>query len=177
MAEECVICQIIDGKVPSKKLYEDDEIIAFLDVNGSSPGHSFVVPKQHFPIFEQIPDKLAGKLFSVSNKISSALFDSLKIQGTNIFVTNGVSAGQSVAHFVINIIPRTEGDGINLQWKPRQLSEEEMSTVELKIKEGSANVGVESTEEAATEKKEEKRKTVSADEDNYLWKSVNKKIP
>lgn len=176
MAEECVICQIIEGKVPSKKLYEDDEIVAFLDVNGASPGHTFVVPKQHFPIFEQIPDKLAGNLFSVSNKISSALFDSMKIQGTNIFVTNGVSAGQSVAHFVINVIPRNEGDNINLQWKPRQLSEEEMSTVELKIKEGSENVGVETSEGAITEKKEEKRKTISSDEDNYLWKSVNRRV-
>ncbi len=173
---DCVICQIVEGKVPSKKIYEDDEIVAFLDVNGATPGHTFVVPKQHYPIFEQVPDPLVAKLFTLSNKISTALFETLQVQGTNIFVTNGVSAGQSVAHFVINVIPRKEGDGVNLQWQPRQLSEEEMSTVELKIKEGTKNVGVASTSESQVEKKEEKRETISSDEENYLWKSVNKRV-
>ena len=173
---DCVICQIIEGNVPSKKIYEDDEILAFLDMNGATPGHTFIVPKKHYPIFEQIPDELVGKLFSVSNKISTALFETLQVQGTNIFITNGVSAGQSVAHFVINIIPRKEGDGVNLQWQPKQLNEEEMSTVELKIKEGTKDIGVADTSEAKVEKKEEKRESISADEENYLWKSVNRKI-
>jgi histidine triad (HIT) family protein len=133
-----------------------------------------VVPKQHFPIFEQVPDKIVSKLFNISNKISTALFETLNIQGTNIFVTNGVSAGQSVAHFVINIIPRKEKDGINLQWTPRQLSEEEMSTVEIAVKDAAKNVGIQT--EKKEEKKPIKREAVSFDEQNYLWKSVNKKI-
>ena len=174
---DCVICQIIEGKVPSKKLYEDDEVFVFLDFNGATPGHTFVVPKEHFPIFEQVPDKIVEKLFKISNKVSTALFETLQVQGTNIFITNGVSAGQSVAHFVINIIPRKEGDGVNLQWQPRQLSEEEMSTVELKIKEGAENVGgFEAGSNEQIEKTEEKRETIANDEENYLWKSVNRRI-
>lgn len=175
MAEDCVICQINEGSVPSKKIYEDDQIVAFLDYNGASPGHCFIAPKQHYPIFEQVPDDIIAQLFIVANKISSALFDTLKIQGTNIFVTNGVSAGQSVAHFVVNVIPRKEGDGINLQWQPRQLSEEEMSTVEIKLKEGTEHVGVETDTVAAAPKPEQKQ-SMSIDEENYLWKSVNRKI-
>jgi histidine triad (HIT) family protein len=174
---ECVICQIIEGKVPCKKIYEDDEVLAFLDVNGATNGHTFVVPKKHIPIFEQVPDPLVGKLFSITNKISSALFESLQVQGTNIFIANGVSAGQSVAHFVINVIPRKEGDNINLQWQPKQLSEEEMSTIELKIKEGSKDVGgFDLGQETKVEKKEEKRQSIASSEDNYLWKSVNRRI-
>ena len=88
-------------------------------------------------------------------------------QGTNIFVSNGVSAGQSVAHFTVNVIPRKEGDNVNLEWKPIQLSEEEMSTAELKIKEVTKDMGAE---------KQEKRESLDADEENYLWKSVNRKI-
>ncbi|MBR9699886.1 HIT domain-containing protein [Candidatus Woesearchaeota archaeon] len=172
---DCVICKIIKGEVPAKKIYEDDDILAFLDVNGAAEGHTFVVPKHHYPIFEQVPDPLVGRLFSVSNKISTALFETLNVQGTNLFVTNGVSAGQSVAHFVINIIPRKEGDGINLQWQTRQLSEEEMSTVELKLKDGAAHVGVTESEDVI-EKPIEKRKVVSGREEDYLWRSVNKKI-
>jgi len=56
--EDCILCHIVNGKIPSKKLYEDDECIAILDVNGASPGHSFVIPKEHYPILEKVPDHL-----------------------------------------------------------------------------------------------------------------------
>jgi histidine triad (HIT) family protein len=176
MAEDCVICQIIQGKVPSKKIYEDSDIIAFLDVNGAAAGHAFVVPKEHYPIFEQVPDNIVEKIFSVSNKISSALFDTLGIQGTNVFIANGVSAGQTVPHFVVNIIPRKEGDDIDLQWKTRQLSEEEMSTVELKIKEYTGNMVVEKSTAKPTVNVQQKGSTITSRKDNMLWKSVNRRI-
>ena len=139
--EGCIVCGIIEGRVPSKKVYEDELVMAVLDVNGSNPGHCFVIPKNHYPIIEQVPDSEIGGLFQVSNKISTAIFESLGAQGTNIFVANGIPAGQTVAHFTINVIPRREIDGINLQWQPKQLREEEMSTVELKLKEQSKNIG------------------------------------
>jgi len=139
--QECVLCQIIEGKVPSKKLYEDEEVIVILDMNGAAPGHSFIMPKQHFTIMEQVPDSVIARLFSISNKVSSAIFDTLNIQGTNIFVSNGVAAGQQVAHFMIQVIPRNENDGVNLQWPTKQLNEEEMSTIELKLKDEAKNIG------------------------------------
>ncbi len=182
--EECVVCQIISGDVESKKIYEDEEVIAILDFNGANPGHSFIIPKEHIPIFEQIPQNLIGRLFNVANKISSSIFETLKVQGTNIFVTNGISAGQKAAHFIINVIPRKENDGINLGWQPKQLNEEEMSTVELKIKEALSNVGVatavKSQQPAAVkqEKKEqsnEQQEKVS-EEDDYLIRQL-RRIP
>ncbi len=168
----CIICQIIEGTLPSKKVYEDDEVAAFLDYNGALEGHVLIAPKEHFPIFEQVPDKIVGHLFNTANRISSALFDGLNIQGTNIFVTNGVSAGQKVPHFLVNVVPRKEGDGINLASQPRQLSEEEMSTTEIRIKEETRHIGIE--KESAVKQQEERVRPV--DTDNYLWKSVNKKI-
>lgn len=175
MAEKCIICKIIDGVVPAKKIYEDDDIVAILDFNGANPGHSFVIPKQHIPILEQLPPHLVGKLFNVANKISSAIFDTLKVQGTNIFVANGVPAGQKVAHFMINIIPRKENDNINLQWQPKQLSEEEMSTIELKIKEEVGSIGIGEAPKTKQEKAEPIPKEVSG-EDNYLVKQL-RRIP
>ncbi len=169
---DCVICQIVRNEAPSKKVYEDDEIVAFLDFNGASRGHTFVVPKQHFPIIEQLPDTVVSKLFTISNKVSTALFESMGVQGTNIFVANGVSAGQSVAHVVVNVIPRREGDSINLQWKPKQLSEEEMATVELKIKESAKNLGY--TPEKESPKKDQGER-MSVDREDYLWKSMNRR--
>jgi len=178
MAEKCIICQIIDGDVPSKKIYEDDDAVVILDFNGANPGHSFVIPKQHVPILEQLPPALIGKLFNLANKVSSAVFDTLKADGTNIFVANGVSAGQKVAHFMINVIPRKNNDGISLQWQPRQLSEEEMSTVELKLKEEIESIGF---KEVSKEKPEKKAQPIPNDldlhgEDNCLVKSL-RKIP
>ena len=139
--EGCIVCQIIENKIPSKKIYEDELVLAVLDVNGANPGHCFVMPKIHYPIIEQVPSEDIGRLFQVSNKISGAIFESLSAKGTNIFVANGVPAGQTIAHFTINVIPRMENDGINLLWQPRQLSEEEMSTVELRLKEQTKNIG------------------------------------
>ena len=146
----CIVCQIIENKIPSKKIYEDELVMAVLDVNGSNPGHCFILPKAHYPIIEQVPNNEVGRLFQVSNKISSAIFETLGAQGTNIFAANGIPAGQTVAHFTINVIPRKDNDGINLQWQPKQLSEEEMSTVELKLKEQTKNIGHFEKEEKKT---------------------------
>ena len=172
--ESCIICQIINGNVPSKKIYEDDMSIAVLDVNGANPGHCFVMPKNHYPIIEQVPDLEIGRLFQVSNRISSAIFESLGAQGTNIFVANGVPAGQTVAHFTINVIPRKENDGINLQWQPKQLNEEEMSTVELKLKEQTKNIGYFEQEEKKAKVQAPKPVILSDEEEEYFTKQLRR---
>ncbi|MFH1642726.1 MAG: HIT domain-containing protein [Nanoarchaeota archaeon] len=176
MAEQnCFVCEIVKGTVPSEKIYEDDEILAFLDVNGASPGHCFVIPKEHYPIFEQVPDSIVQKLFVISNKISVAIFESLAAPGTNIFITNGIAADQKVAHFMINIVPRSENDGINLQWQPRQLNEEEMSTIELKLKEESAHIGGFQDSKPIEKIRHNTIEPITG-EDNYLLKSL-RRIP
>ena len=171
----CIVCQIIENKIPSKKIYEDELVMAVLDVNGSNQGHCFVLPKNHYPIIEQVPDKEIGRLFQVSNKISSAIFESLGAQGTNIFIANGIPAGQTVAHFTINVIPRKENDGINLQWQPKQLSEEEMSTIELKLKEQTKNIGYFEKEEKKTKIEHPKAEFLSdEDEEGYFEKQMRR---
>ena len=172
--EGCIVCQIIANNVPSKKVYEDELTLAVLDVNGANPGHCFVMPKKHYQIIEQVPDAEIGKLFAVSNKISSAIFESLGAKGTNIFVANGVPAGQTVAHFTINVIPRKENDGINLQWQPRQLSEEEMSTVELRLKEQTKNIGHFEKEEKKTKIHAPKPALLSENEEEYFTKQMRR---
>lgn len=172
--ESCIVCQIIENKIPSKKVYEDELVMAVLDVNGANPGHCFVMPKAHYPIIEQVPDIEIGRLFQVSNKISSAIFESLGAQGTNIFVANGIPAGQTVAHFTINVIPRKENDGINLQWQPKQLSEEEMSTVELKLKEQTKNIGYFEKEERKVKIQAPKQVSLSEEEEEYFEKQMRR---
>lgn len=174
--ESCLLCQIVEGKIPSKKIYEDDLILAILDVNGATPGHCFVLPKNHRPIMEQVPNPEIAKLFQVANKISSAIFENLGVQGTNLFITNGVPAGQTVAHFMIHVIPRVENDGVNLQWQPKQLTEEEVSTVELKIKDQTKNIGSFKTEKTERVVRQPTPKpTPSADEEeDYFSRQLNR---
>ena len=175
--ESCIVCQIIGSIIPSKKIYEDELVMAVLDVNGSNPGHCFVMPKNHYPIIEQVPDREIGKLFQVSNRISTAIFESLGAQGTNIFVANGIPAGQTVAHFTINVIPRKENDGINLQWQPKQLIEEEMSTVELKLKEQTKNAGNFDKEEKKAAKVQAPRPIALSDEEEEYFEKQMRRLP
>ena len=174
LRESCIICQIIGDRIPSKKVYEDELVMAVLDVNGANPGHCFVMPKNHYPIIEQVPDIEVGRLFQVSNRLSSAIFESLGVQGTNIFVANGLPAGQTVAHFTINVIPRKENDGINLQWQPKQLSEEEISTVELKLKEQTKNIGHFEKEEKKAKVHAAKPVILSDEEEEYFSRQMRR---
>jgi histidine triad (HIT) family protein len=101
-----------------------------------------VVPKEEYPILEQTPDFVVAEMFVVANRVAMALFEALGVQGTTMLVQNGTGAGQSLPHTILHIVPRNENDGLPLQWQPKQLDEESMSTVEIKLKEESKGVGV-----------------------------------
>ena len=175
--QSCIICQIAEGKIPSKKIFEDELVLAVLDYNGANPGHCFVIPKSHYPIIEQVPDNELARLFQVSNKIAIALFETMGVQGTNIFVANGTPAGQTVAHFTINVIPRKENDGINLLWQPKQLNEEEMSTVELKLKEQSKNVAASVPDEKKIAKARAAKPVVMSEEEEEYFSKQLRRLP
>jgi len=110
--QNCIFCQIVSGKVQSKKIYEDNRCIAILDINPANPGHILLLPKEHYAVMPQMPEEEIGYLFMVSKALSSAMLKALKAEGTNIFVANGVAAGQRAQHFMMHIIPRRENDGI-----------------------------------------------------------------
>ncbi|NOZ81429.1 MAG: HIT domain-containing protein [DPANN group archaeon] len=108
----CVFCHIAAGKVQSKRIHEDDICLAVLDINPCNPGHVLIFPKEHYAILPQVPEKVQGHLINVAKNLSAASLRALKTQGTNVFIANGVSAGQKAPHVLIHLIPRTDGDGI-----------------------------------------------------------------
>jgi histidine triad (HIT) family protein len=108
--QQCIFCQIISGKVPSKKIYEDDSSVAILDINPATKGHVLLFPKDHYSIMSQVPDDVLGDLNLVSRNISQAMLRCLGASGTNMFVANGLVAGQRAQHFMIHIIPRKDSD-------------------------------------------------------------------
>ena len=110
--QQCIFCQIVSGKVPSKKVYEDETCLAILDINPAAKGHILLLPKDHHAIMPQIPDQVLGHLFSIAKKLSQAMLKGMKVSGTNLFVANGLPAGQRAQHFILHIIPRKEGDDL-----------------------------------------------------------------
>lgn len=137
--QQCIFCQIIAGKVPSKKVYSDEKCIAVLDINPASKGHLLIIPKEHYAIMPQIPDKEIGHLFLVSKYLSQIMLKVLKVSGTNVFVANGAVAGQRAQHFMLHLIPRKEGDKLlavedkiieaNLRAKVKELVENKLNAL------------------------------------------------
>lgn len=102
---DCIFCKIINGEIPSYKIYEDDDVYAFLDINPVSCGHTLVVPKEHYCDIFEIPDDLLSKVNIVVKKLSSRIKEKLKCDGINVLQNNGSCAGQTVFHYHVHIQP------------------------------------------------------------------------
>jgi len=87
--KQCIFCQIVSGKVQSKKVYEDEHVIAVLDINPANPGHIVIMPKEHYSIMPQIPEEEVAHIFVVAKALSNTALRALEVQGSNILVANG----------------------------------------------------------------------------------------
>ncbi len=131
--EQCVFCHIASGKIPAKKVYEDDKVAAVLDINPATPGHILLVPKQHASIMPQMSEEVVAHIGMIAKQLSHALIRALKIDGTSIFAANGVAAGQRAPHFLLHVIPRSQNDGVGLQPSQIKLDEKTMRDVFNKL--------------------------------------------
>lgn len=138
--QQCPFCLIGEGKIPSKKVYEDDDCIAVLDINPANKGHVILFTKKHYPLMTLLEDKEAANLFTIANKLCKVVFESLSAKGTNLFVANGAAAGQVSPHAIINIIPRFEKDEVVFGWKAKKLSEEDMESAAKSISSSAKSV-------------------------------------
>jgi len=127
--KQCIFCQIISGNVQSRKVYEDDSVIAILDVNPANPGHMLIMPREHYSIMPQMPDEETGHIFAVAKALSNAALRSLEVQGSNIIVANGVVAGQRAQHFMVHLIPRKENDNLNFQVPQKTMEDSELKKI------------------------------------------------
>lgn len=118
--ENCVFCMIMGGKIPAKKVYEDDKVVAILDINPAAPGHVLLLPKEHYMIMPQVPDDILGYMFIIAKQLSASVRKAMGVPATNIFIANGAPAGQKAPHFMIHIIPRQKEDGIPLSEIPEK---------------------------------------------------------
>ncbi len=132
--QNCIFCRIIEGKIPSKKVYEDEKCIAILDIKPANPGHLLILPKQHYAVMPQMPEEILQHCFTVAKHLSQALLQALNVQGTNIIVQNGPAAGQRANHFMIHLIPRKEDDGLNISLPEQEIGEANMAKLKSALK-------------------------------------------
>lgn len=136
--EDCIFCKIVKKEAFSRIVYEDEEILAFLDKSPLNPGHLLVVPKTHYQNVFEIEDKILERLILVTKKLAVHMKKVLNLDGINIMNSNGNAAEQSVPHFHIHIIPRRKGDNLELNswWKKnvKQLNDNEFNQLTSKLK-------------------------------------------
>ena len=129
MPDNCIFCRIIKGDIPAAKVFEDKDILAFLDISPANPGHTLVMPKKHVEKSTDLKEAEVKKLFSIVNKVTLAVHKAVSPAGYNIIVNNGKSAGQVVPHLHVHIIPRHDNDGIDLDWPQKKYADGQMTEV------------------------------------------------
>lgn len=126
MSDDCVICEIVAGRLESSRVYEDDRVLAFMDLHPVTPGHLLVVPKVHAPYLADVDEELGMHVFAVARRLAAALRASdLPCEGINLFLADGEAAFQEVFHLHLHVFPRTVGDGfrISADWRERPRAE------------------------------------------------------
>jgi histidine triad (HIT) family protein len=117
--DDCIFCKIIAGVIPCTRVYEDDEILAFMDIAPVSPGHALVIPKEHAETLFDMDAAQYGRLYEVACRIAHAIKGSLSPQGLNVMQLNGKAGNQVVPHVHVHLVPRSEGDGLPIcAWAP-----------------------------------------------------------
>jgi histidine triad (HIT) family protein len=111
MEEECLFCKIAMGEIPTQKVYEDSEHMAFLDINPRNPGHTLVMPKKHYETIMEMPDHEIADLFRIVKKMAIATKKGLKADGISIGQSNERAAGQVIPHVHVHVIPRFLSEG------------------------------------------------------------------
>ena len=112
----CIFCKIAAGEVPSFTLYEDDATLAFMDINPANEGHALVIPKEHATDLYAVSDEALARTAVTAKKVAGAVARTLNPDGLNLVQCNGASAGQTVMHFHVHVLPRISDDRLSMNW-------------------------------------------------------------
>lgn len=132
---DCIFCKIVNGDIPAYKIYEDDDVLAFLDITQATKGHTLVIPKKHVENIYALDDVTSQAVFSKIPTIANAIKDSLNPIGLNILQNNDQPL-QSVFHFHVHLIPRYQDDETTIGWvnHQKQYQEADYKHVQTEIR-------------------------------------------
>ncbi|WP_330630980.1 HIT family protein [Halocatena halophila] len=133
MAADCIFCSIVDGSIPSRTVYEDSETLAFLDANPLAPGHTLVIPREHYARLDDLDASLAGSVLETLHELVEPVESAVEADGSTVAFNNGPAAGQEIDHVHGHIIPRFDGDGGGpihaVAGSPPELEESELDSI------------------------------------------------
>ena len=115
---ECIFCDIIEGRAPADVVFEDEETLAFMDINPASPGHTLIIPKRHVRDIYELDEETAAAVMRTTVKVARAVKMALQPDGMNLVQSNERAGGQEIFHFHMHIIPRWYDDGLRLARPP-----------------------------------------------------------
>tara|TARA_Y100000294_G_scaffold146025_1_gene141407 strand:+ start:39 stop:446 length:408 start_codon:yes stop_codon:yes gene_type:complete len=131
--DDCIFCKIVSGELPSHKIYEDSDILVFLDINPVNPGHTMVIPKKHYNDLLDIPTELAAKCVEVTKKVAPAVMKAADVDAFHFDINNGAGAGQIIFHTHFHIQPRSKEDGLKL-WLGTPTDQDKLAKMAESIK-------------------------------------------
>lgn len=134
MKDDCIFCKLANGIIPTNYIYEDDDFKVILDAGPATKGHALILPKEHYADIYELPSDLAGRAFTLAKKIAAHNTTVLKADGFNIVQNNGETAGQTVFHFHLHLIPRFKNDGQKIGWNPGKPTDEELKETAALLK-------------------------------------------
>lgn len=113
--DECVFCKIVKGIVPESVVYDDEKVLAFMDIQPVNPGHVLVIPKVHASGLSNLDEETGAHMFKVGMRVANAVKGSgVKCDGVNLLLSDGRAAFQEILHVHLHVIPRFEGDGLHI---------------------------------------------------------------
>ncbi len=121
----CIFCKIVTGAIPCYQLYEDKQVLSFLDVGPLSRGHALIIPKGHWSTLDRLPIEVAAACMRVAPTLSRAIMAATGATAWNVLQNNGKAARQSVDHVHLHIIPRFDDSGLDMDWPAGKLAEME----------------------------------------------------
>ncbi|OGH67627.1 MAG: hypothetical protein A3C15_01400 [Candidatus Magasanikbacteria bacterium RIFCSPHIGHO2_02_FULL_50_9b] len=131
----CIFCKIVAGEIPCHKVFEDENLLAFLDIHPCNPGHTLVIPKQHFENLLETPAVVVLQLMNGVHTLAPRVVAAVGAHGFNLGVNTGPASGQVIMHTHAHIIPRFEHDGL-VHWPTKEMTSDELHQITLKICKG-----------------------------------------
>lgn len=133
MQDNCIFCKIIAGEIPSATVFEDAHFKAIMDISPAAKGHVIILSKRHEANLYELDDETAMKAIPVARKIAKAIQEELQCDGINLLQNNGESAGQTIFHFHMHLIPRYQGDQVTIPWVHKAYEEGEAAALAAAI--------------------------------------------
>ena len=133
---ECIFCKIVAGDIPSTRVYEDDTVLAFMDINPAMRGHCLVISKAHYATLPDVPNDVLGGVITAAKTVGTAVVKALRAEGLNLIQSNGAVAGQIIDHFHMHVMPRWGGDKVDVaNWEMKQGDMDDIAAAAAMIRE------------------------------------------